>query len=179
VETGNGGRHLYFAHPVGPPLRNTQGDRGGLGWLIDTRAHGGYVVAPGSTAGGRPYRVLLDRPPAVLPDWLAALLRPAEPAGPRKVLGDFSALRRSAYVRAAVERTLDRLAGARPGGRNFALYIAAVSLGQLAAGAALPETEVYEALTPTALAIGLTERETARTIRSGLLAGARRPRRVA
>lgn len=179
VATGNGGRHLYFRHPVGLPLRNTQGDRGGLGWLIDTRAHGGYVVASGSTAGGRPYRVLADRPPLVLPDWIAALLRPAEPAGPRKVLGDFSAFRRSAYVRAAVERTLDRLAAARSPGRNNALYIAACSLGQLAAGGALTEAEVYEALTPTALAIGLTERETARTIRSGLLAGARNPRRVA
>jgi hypothetical protein len=179
VGTGNGGRHLFFGHPDGPPLRNTQGDRGGLGWLIDTRAHGGYVVAPGSTAGGRAYRVLLDRPPLALPGWLAGLLRPAEPVEPRKVLGDFSAFRRSAYVRAAVVRTLDRLAGAAPGGRNFALYVAALSLGQLAAGGALVETEVIEALTPTALSIGLTERETARTIRSGLLAGARSPRRVA
>ncbi|MEU4241908.1 bifunctional DNA primase/polymerase [Actinoplanes sp. NPDC026619] len=179
VGTGHGGRHLFFEHPAGPPLRNTQGDRGGLGWLIDTRAHGGYVVAPGSTAGGRPYPVLLDRPPLVLPGWLAALLRPAEPTGPRKVLGDFSAFRRSAYVRGAVRRTLDLLAEARAPGRNNALYIAAVSLGQLAAGGALTEADVYEALTPTALAIGLTERETARSIRSGLLAGARNPRRVA
>jgi hypothetical protein len=179
TETGNGGRHLYFTHPAGAPLRNTQGDRGGLGWLIDTRAHGGYVVAAGSTVGGRAYRVLHDRPPAVLPDWLAALLRPAEPAGPRKVLGDFSAFRRSAYARGAVRRTLDVLAEARAPGRNNALYIAAVSLGQLAAGGALTEADVYEALTPTALAIGLTGRETARSIRSGLVAGARNPRRVA
>ncbi|MCO8272836.1 bifunctional DNA primase/polymerase [Actinoplanes sp. TRM 88003] len=179
VATGNGGRHLYFTHPDGPPLRNTQGDRGGLGWLIDTRAHGGYVVAPGSTVSGRAYQVLLDRPAAPLPAWLTALLRPAEVAGPRKVLGDFSAFRRGAYVRAAVERTLDRLAAATPGGRNFALYIAATSLGQLAAGGALTEAEVAEALTPTAHAIGLSERETARTIRSGLAAGARAPRRVA
>jgi len=179
VATGNGGQHLYFAHPGGPSLRNTQGDRGGLGWLIDTRAHGGYVVAPGSTAGGRAYRVLLDRPPAPLPGWLAALLRPAEPAGPRKVLGDFFAFRRSAYVRGAVRRTLDHLAAARPGERNTALLGAAVSLGQLAAGGALSEEEVIEALTPQALAIGLGERETARTIRSGLRYGACTPRRVA
>ncbi|GIE87905.1 bifunctional DNA primase/polymerase [Actinoplanes regularis] len=179
VATGNGGRHLYYRHPAGPALRNTQGDRGGLGWLIDTRAHGGYVVAPGSTAAGRPYRVLLDRPAAPLPGWIVDLLRPAEPAGPRKVLGDFSAFRRGAYVRAAVRRTLDHLAAARPGERNITLLGGAVSLGQLVAGGALPGEEVIEALTPTALAIGLTERETARTIRSGLRHGARNPRRVA
>ncbi|WP_425322620.1 bifunctional DNA primase/polymerase [Actinoplanes ianthinogenes] len=179
VATGNGGQHLYFQHPAGEPLRNTQGDRGGLGWLIDTRAHGGYVVAAGSTAGGRAYRVLHDLPVRELPGWIAGLLRPAEPINPRKVLGDFSAFRRSAYVRAAVGKTLDRLAAARPGGRNFALYVAACSLGQLAAGGALTDAEVTEALTPTAHAIGLSERETARTIRSGLLAGARSPRRVA
>ncbi|XVV14425.1 bifunctional DNA primase/polymerase [Actinoplanes sp. CA-131856] len=179
VETGSGGRHLYFAHPAGPALRNTQGERGGLGYLIDTRAHGGYVVAPGSTTGGRAYRTVLDRPPLVLPGWLAALLRPAAPAEPRKVQGDFSAYRRGAYVRAAIDGTLDRLAGAAVGSRNAALFMAAQTLGQLAAGGALSEAEVTEALTPTATAIGLSEREASRTIRSGLLAGARRPRRVA
>ncbi|GID26818.1 bifunctional DNA primase/polymerase [Paractinoplanes brasiliensis] len=179
VETGNGGRHLFFTHPAGPPLRNTQGRRGGLGYLIDTRAHGGYVVAAGSTAAGRAYRVLLDRPLLVLPSWLADLLRPAVPARPRTVLGDFSAFRRGAYVRAAVRRTLDHLADAPVGERNAALLGGAVSLGQLAAGGALTETEVIEALTPTALAIGLTEQETSRTIRSGLRYGANKPRRVA
>ncbi|WP_030439838.1 bifunctional DNA primase/polymerase [Actinoplanes subtropicus] len=179
VGTGTGGRHLFFEHPAGPPLRNTQGERGGLGYLIDTRAHGGYVVAAGSTVGGRAYRLLLDRPPMPLPAWLAALLRPAEPAGPRKVLGDFSAFRRSAYVRGAVRRTLDHLAAAPTGERNAALLGGAVSLGQLAAGGALTEQEVIEALTPTALAIGLGEGETARTIRSGLRYGADNPRRVA
>ncbi|MDI6101879.1 bifunctional DNA primase/polymerase [Actinoplanes sp. NEAU-A12] len=179
VATGRGGRHLLFEHPPGPPLRNTQGDRGGLGWLIDTRAHGGYIVAPGSTAGGRPYRVLHDRPRPVLPEWLADLLRPAEPVSPRKVLGDFSAFKRGAYVRGAVRRTLDHLAAARTGERNKALLGGAVSLGQFVAGGALTEAEVFEALTPTAQAIGLTERETARTIRSGLRYGATNPRRVA
>lgn len=176
VDTGSGGRHLYFRHPGGPPLRNTAG---GLGWLIDTRAHGGYVVGAGSTAGGLPYEVADDRPVAELPGWIVALLRPIEPVGPRRVLGDFSAFDRGAYVRGAVTRTLDLLGTARAPGRNNALYLAAMTLGQLAAGGHLTEAEVSEALTPTALAIGLTERETSRTIRSGLAAGARNPRRAA
>lgn len=179
VETGSRGRHLYFQHPPGPALRNSQGEHGGLGWLIDTRAHGGYVVAPGSTAVGHPYRVLLDRPPQVLPAWIAALLRPAVVPGLRTVQGDFSAFRWSAYVRGAVARTLDVLAAAREPGRNHTLFVASATLGQLAAGGALTDAEVTEALTPTARAIGLSEREIARTIRSGLAAGARTPRRVA
>jgi hypothetical protein len=179
VATGRGGRHLYFAHPPGPALRNTRGERGGLGWLIDTRAHGGYVVAPGSTAGGRPYRVLHDRPVPVLPGWIADLLRPAPPATPRQAVAGLSMVRHDAYARGAVRRTLALLAQAVEPGRNNALFNAAQSLGQLAAAGALTDAEVTDALTPTALELGLTERETARTIRSGLAAGARRPRRVA
>src|SRR5690606_18675731 len=49
VRTPSGGLHLYFTAPDGVQLRNTAGERGnGLGWKIDTRAWGGYVVAPGS-----------------------------------------------------------------------------------------------------------------------------------
>jgi bifunctional DNA primase/polymerase-like protein len=49
VRTPTGGLHLY-AVPAGVVLRSTAGERGnGLGWKFDTRAWGGYVVAPGST----------------------------------------------------------------------------------------------------------------------------------
>ena len=44
----------------------------GLGWLIDTRAHGGYVLGAGSIVNGRPYAALLDTYVAALPGWLAA-----------------------------------------------------------------------------------------------------------
>lgn len=72
VTTGRGGTHLYYRHPdTGPALRNTAGT---LGPMVDTRAHGGYVVAPGSTVAGRPYTVDLDTDLAPLPGWLAALL---------------------------------------------------------------------------------------------------------
>jgi hypothetical protein len=54
--------------------------------------------------------------------------------------------------------------------------MAAQTLGQLVAGGALTEHTVTDVLTDTARGIGLSEREIARTIRSGLAAGARRPR---
>ena len=68
VATPSGGEHLYFLAPTGdgaPRLRNTAGERGrGLGWKVDTRAHGGYVVAAGSLTSVGRYHVIDDRNPA-------------------------------------------------------------------------------------------------------------------
>ena len=47
VITGSGGRHLYFAYPTdGPPVRNDAAKR--LGFGLDVRGGGGFVVAPPS-----------------------------------------------------------------------------------------------------------------------------------
>ena len=88
VRTRRGGLHLNFTTPPGVRLGITSGhSERGLGWLIDTRGHGGYVVAPGSFVdlpdGTGRYQVLYDRPPAPLPDWLATLLKPATRQPPR------------------------------------------------------------------------------------------------
>jgi hypothetical protein len=180
VRTGSGGLHLYYRHPpAGPQLRNTQGDRGGIGPAVDTRAHGGYVVAAGSTAAGRRYEVDGETDPAPLPGWLATLLRPAPPALRRAVLLDLGTGRQAAYVRAAIERETALVADAAKGERNHLLYTAAIALGQLVAGGALTEHDAATALTDAAGRAGLSATETARTIRSGLRAGAKSPRRVA
>lgn len=182
VTTGNGGLHLYFRHPAGPALRNTRGETGnGLGPLIDTRAYGGYVVAAGTTVNERAYTVLSDTEPLTLPDWLADGLRPPErverqTARPVLTLPNG---RRGRYLAVAINDTVTRLGQAVEPGRNNACFMAAQTLGQLAAAGGITEQQVIDALTPTAHAIGLSERETARAIRSGLAAGARRPRRVA
>jgi putative DNA primase/helicase len=50
--TGGGGRHLMFRHPGG----EVQNSAGKLGAGLDTRADGGYIVAPPSVhASGRAY----------------------------------------------------------------------------------------------------------------------------
>jgi hypothetical protein len=180
VRTGRGGRHLYYAAPAGAPLRNTAGR---LGPLIDTRAHGGYVVAPGSTVDGRPYAVVDDRPPAPLPAWLAALLTTAATAtgtAPRPALAAVltEAARRTGYLGAALRGEIHRVAAARPGTRNHTLNAAAYNLGQLIATDLLPRHTAEEALTAAALAAGLDATEAALTICSGLTAGARNPRKV-
>ncbi|CAM5659741.1 bifunctional DNA primase/polymerase [Streptomyces avidinii] len=76
VRTPSGGTHLYFTAPDGIRLGNTAGK---LAPLIDTRAHGGYVVAPGSTTAAGTYEITDDSPVAELPAWLLALLRPPAP----------------------------------------------------------------------------------------------------
>jgi len=181
VATGRGGRHLYYRHPMdGPALRNTAGERGnGLGWLVDTRAHGGYVVAAGSTVAGRPYTVTRDAEVAELPAWLAERLAPAPLPPQRPVAVDLPTGRAGAYLDAAIGGQLDHLRHAAEGERNHALYVSAVALGQLAAGGALPADQAAALLEEAALSIGLTRFEILRTIRSGLAAGARRPRTVA
>jgi hypothetical protein len=180
VRTPSGGTHLYFTAPVdGPELRNTQGAAGGLGWLVDTRAAGGYVAGAGSVVDGRPYTVTCDTPPAPLPAWLAERLRPTPLPPQRPVDVSLPAGRAGGYLRRAVDGELARVLSSPPDGHNTALYRAAVALGQLVAGGALSEADVTAWLTDAAGQVGQQPGETARTIASGLRAGAARPRSVA
>jgi len=177
VTTGRGGTHLYYRHPDdGPALRNTAGT---LGPMFDTRAHGGYVVAAGSTVARRPYTVDLDTDPAPLPAWLANLLTPAPLPPQRPVVVDLGTGRAGGYVRAAVAREVDRVTSAAAGERNRALYIASVALGQLVAGGALAEDDAQSVLEQAGVDAGLRTAEAYRTVRSGLTAGSKRPRTVA
>ena len=62
--------------PAGAGLRNTAGR---LGWKIDTRGHGGFVVAAGSLRRDGRYRITRHREIAPLPAWLTRALTPATP----------------------------------------------------------------------------------------------------
>ncbi|ANS67963.1 hypothetical protein SLINC_5739 [Streptomyces lincolnensis] len=181
VRTWSGGTHLYFAAPEGQSLRNTAGDSArGLGWKVDTRAAGGYVVAPGSAVNGQPYATVHDAPTAPLPDWLTALLRPVPLPPQRPVTVPLTARdRRGKFLAAALNGELTRVTTSGPHEHNNALYIASVALGQLVAGGELDAHTVTERLTEAALSVGQGEREARRTIASGLRAGANRPRQVA
>lgn len=177
VRTPSGGMHLYFLAPH--PLPSTCGR---LGPMIDTRAMGGYVVAPPSrtTAGG--YTTINPAPPAPLPGWLLDALTPTAPVGASR---PGPAMRRTAaargpvtdpYVFAAFENEVDAVLAARPGTRNDALNRAAYALGQFIAAGRLNESMAIDALTIAAEHIGLSPAETARTIASGLAAAAHTPR---
>jgi len=85
---------------------------------------------------------------------------------------------RSRYAATALRGEPERVLAAQPGGRNHALNAAAFALGQLTATGLLPADLASDALAQAAQAIGLPTREAAATIRSGLTAGARSPRRL-
>src|SRR5262249_12227079 len=155
VNTPSGGQHLYFAAPTGVELRNASGDKGrGLGWCIDTRAHGGYVVSAGSIVDGRRYEITEDCDPAPLPAWLIERLRPAPLPPQRPVVVPLVTDRQTAFLRAAVDGELERVTSSPPHGHNTALYHASVALGQLVAGGALDEADVVSWLIDAAMKVG-------------------------
>jgi Bifunctional DNA primase/polymerase, N-terminal len=94
VQTPSGGIHLYFQAPPEHQLGNSASR---LGWHIDTRGIGGYVVGPGSVCSGRFY-VVVDRAPiALLPAWITERLVPRQLSQPPAVLPERTT---SHYLRA-------------------------------------------------------------------------------
>ncbi|WAL65605.1 bifunctional DNA primase/polymerase [Amycolatopsis cynarae] len=183
VRTPSGGLHLYFQAPDGVTLRCTAGDRGnGLGWKIDTRAWGGYVVAAGSIVDGSAYDYLSAQDPAPLPGWLVERLTPAPPP-PAPVAPIRPTVGRSRYLDAAIRAEAAKVHNATKSQRNATLYAAALALGQLVAGGALTEAEHEQVLLTAAsrhISEGAYSQHQARqTIASGLRAGRNRPRRIA
>ena len=145
VATPSGGLHAYFTGSTQPsgrlPARH-----------LDFKAAGGYVLAPPSAVGGRPYRLIARYArPGVL-DWQAvtSLLQPAlrQPArrGPGRP-GD------PGHLVAWVERLAE-------GNRNAGLFWAACRA--LEAG----HEHRLRDLAAAAVRTGLGEREVARTIGS-------------
>jgi hypothetical protein len=175
VDTPSGGCHLYFTAPTAA-VRNSAGR---LGPLVDIRSDGGYVVGAGSLIADRAYTARGDFLPLLqpFPGWIARLLtgEPAPPAAARALLFPTMAQGR-AYALAAVREETRRVAAAQPGTRNDTLNRAAFSLGQLVAAGLLPPLPVMTALADAAAYCGLPEDEARRTIRSGMAAGARKPR---
>lgn len=84
VQTGSGGRHLYFVTDQQIPNSASL-----LGPGIDIRGHGGQVLAPPTIhPNGKPYVWMIDCPkqPAEAPEWLVMLLhRQAPPPTPQQV----------------------------------------------------------------------------------------------
>lgn len=176
ARTGSGGLHLYFAAP-GREVRNSASK---VGWKVDVRAAGGYVVAPPSTAAGRPYLWEIDVPPLPLPGWLLELAAPRPAAARPLVLRQPGALAhgvRSGYAAAGLRGELQRVLDSRPGTRNNELHLAAFNLGTLVGAGSLDPRIAAEALVQAGQAIGLGPGEVEKTVTSGLRSGASKPRR--
>jgi hypothetical protein len=193
VETPSGGLHLYFQAPLDVELRNTQAK---LGWRIDTRAGGGYVVAAGSIrTDGRRYRVCEPlRPVRELPEFLLEALRPpppppVRPPGPLRVPPGQDAGRGpgygvhdlAAYMQTVVTGEAAKVANAPQGQSHEVLRNAALRLGNYVGGGALAEDDARAALLAAGTAhfgrwrCDCTEAEVLRTIDFGLCSGRLRP----
>jgi hypothetical protein len=160
-------------------LRNTHDV---IGWKIDTRAHGGYVIAPGCPVPPGGYELIDDRDPVELPSWLHQTLTPRPPtalSAPAQIV----AANPNGYTAAAVRGETERVRTAAPGQHNAVLCRAAYALGQLVGAGLLDSDSAYAELRTAAGALigadcDCTPTEVARVITAGLNAGARNPRRT-
>lgn len=196
TRTPTGGLHVWFTAPIGVLVKSSRGEVHpdghvtGLGWQIDVRAHGGYVVAPGCATKHGTYRVIRDRLPMPLPDWLAWWLHQvthdtltlkrgqdkppyrAAGGGPGRTAGALRS-RAERIAQGALDSECRQIAGLSDG-RKAALNKAAYKLGGYVAAGYLSADEVTEALTEAGRAAGATRITT--NVRSGLTAGMTRPR---
>jgi Bifunctional DNA primase/polymerase, N-terminal len=163
------GCHLWFR--ADRPLPSTVG-RVGRG--LDSRADGGYILAPPSQHPDGPiYRFGNDDALACAPEWLIhrACHKPA-PAPP--MIADRSPLITStAYGRAILVRECKALARAPCGTRNHALNRASFSLHQLVASGDLDLAEVRNGLIDAATANGLIAADGPRSVKNTIASGAR------
>jgi hypothetical protein len=179
VTTPSGGWHLYYTSPAGVALRNTHDV---IGFKIDTRAHGGYVVAPGSPVPPSGYELIDDRDPVELPPWLHQALTPKPPTG-LSAPAQTVAANPDSYTTVAVRGEAHRVRTAPPGQHNAVLCRAAYALGQLVGAGLLDHTTAQTELSTAAGALigadcDCTPAEVIRVITAGLAAGARNPRRI-
>jgi Bifunctional DNA primase/polymerase, N-terminal len=144
VRTPSGGLHAYFP-----------GSEQGNGRLpahhLDFRSRGGYIVAPPSQVGGKPYELLKHQEGTAGLDW-AAVTRLLDPQPQHR-------RERAADRPADVSRLAGWMARLREGNRNDGLFWAANRA--LEAG----RTDLGE-LAEAARSTGLEEREITRTLTS-------------
>jgi hypothetical protein len=185
TETPSGGLHLWFAYPESRSVSNRAGCAPGL----DIRGAGGFVVAPPSIVGGRPYRWVSPPDREALseaPQWLLDLAAPPAPPArqcPPVRLPGGAGGRLARYVAAALLGEAERVQRAPLGERNQTLFKAAARLGELVGAGVLSHELAVRMLTGAASACGLTGDDglhaVTATICSGLRRGSENPREVA
>jgi len=171
---GGGGHYLYL--PTGARCR--------IGFLdhVDWKAEGGYIVAPPSVhPNGARYEWVLtpdEVPIEAAPEWLVALVS-APPVAANRAGVTVRQGHATAYGRRALEDECGRVALTPEGRRNPQVNASAFAIGQLVGSGLLDAEEAGQALLKAAMLSGLGEDEATRTIRSGMAAGIRSPRKVA
>ncbi|WP_409235710.1 bifunctional DNA primase/polymerase [Streptomyces sp. PA5.6] len=194
VRTPSGGVHIWYrTNPALGWLCSTGSGRGrALAWQVDVRAHGGYIIAPGTTTDAGTYMPLPGASePAELPAWLAAELertghrpmpvvpapRPVPQRARQAVLAAGGGRERGQRMLAAALADIAACGQVSEGaGFTERLNRAAYTLGGLIATGALPRDTTERALQDVAVAARPgQERRVQQTIRGGLEAGMQRP----
>ena len=167
VETRNRGMHLCYRAPEDQALGNTAGR---LAPGIDTRASGGYVVAPGISDCSREYPIYRGCPIASAPEALVEALT----QGPTLTVVGSTRAPSSGYVEAAIASELERVSSAAVGTRNPTLNRAPFALGHPTSGDL--RDDVMSQLVIAGIRSGLLPKRCIRTVQSGFSAGQLRPR---
>ncbi|MEU0689532.1 bifunctional DNA primase/polymerase [Streptomyces uncialis] len=191
VRSPSGGLHVWYRATDSRQWQCSDGSRPdrALAWQVDVRAHGGYIVAPGTgTRSGTYTPVGTVREPAPLPSWLAQELertghlppprvpRPGhEP--PRAVVAAGGRGEPAARALGTVLADVAACARVTQGaGYSGKLNRAAFTLGGLVAAGHLPLQAAEEALRQVAARTRPgQERRSEQIIRSGLTAGLKHP----
>ncbi|RAS58874.1 bifunctional DNA primase/polymerase-like protein [Lentzea atacamensis] len=190
TDTPSSGLHLvYTAEPGrwkssrGYVRKGDDTVRTGLGWQIDIKAHGGYVILPGSTSTTGTYRRASNTvTPAPRPNWLADALtrtghdRTTPPAPAAKAPAPVVAVDGhgpARYAASALRSACTELAAMQPNtGRNRKLFRSASRLAGMVEAGWIDRTGVETALAQAAQHAGLPAGE----IRYALASGFKRPR---
>ena len=146
---------------------------------VDIRGTGGFVVLPPSIHPSGDRYIAVPNPIQPAPSSLLELLQAKQtmtPSATPKLTSKPPSAGGAYWAGVALEREIDTLAGASDGVRNNALNRAAYNLGQLVGDRLLDRSDVERVLLSTALSIGLGERESLATIKSGMDAGELNPR---
>ncbi|GHH49275.1 bifunctional DNA primase/polymerase [Lentzea cavernae] len=184
TDTPSGGLHLLYEAEAlrwkgshGKPRPGDDTVRTGLGWQIDIKAYGGYVVLPGSTSKAGLYRrSSTTTTPRPLDPWLAdALTRTghdrtaapdARPAAPVPVLDAQTGPAR--YAASALRSACAELAEMEPDtGRNRKLFRSTTRLAGMALAGWIDRTTVETALAEAARHAGLPAAEIRYVLASG------------
>lgn len=194
VRTPSGGLHVWYRATANRRWHCSSGSSSGraLAWQVDVRAHGGYIVAPGTRTRDGDYTTVGDvREPAVLPVWLEQELertghlsaaavpapRPVPLRAQQAVLAAGGAHTGSQGVLAAVLAPVEACGRVSEGaGFSDALNRAAYTLGGLVAAGRIGEEAARRALRESAAAARPgQERRAEGIISSGLSAGREHP----
>ncbi|MFF9819042.1 bifunctional DNA primase/polymerase [Streptomyces sp. NPDC014006] len=194
VRTPSGGLHVWYRVTGSRRWLSSVGSGTGraLAWQVDIRAHGSYIIAPGTTTHSGTYTPIGDsREPAPLPEWLAQELErtghlPAQtvpaprhvpPRAQQAVLSAGGGRGRTAQTLAAVLAPVEACGQVAEGaGFSDVLNRAAYTIGGLIAAGRLPQDEAEQALRDAAAAARPgQDRRIDQIIRSGLTAGLKNP----